>query len=231
MSEKEAKTIEEKQEETKEQNSVEGKKKKTHQERKKIKRQQRKEREEKGIKREKPVYVKNKFLIEHEQKMAEMQKKAEEEKRRAEAEEMIKQAQKEAEEKAELKKKQLADKTMTRDEESGLTYREIVYEAIAARTTEEVPQVSMNAILKYFNDYFTKGNDNVARSLIKKTAKLLVKEGILRDKRGAFTFDKKHRNLKPDVVPIRDLIERKEEEKPAEAEVEAEAQKEEEKKE
>lgn len=190
-------------------------KKLTKAERKKLNRKTKRQRMEAAATRVKEPYVRNKFLIEHEAKMKAQLKAMEEEKLRKEQEKMIAQAEKEAADRKLAKEKALADKTLTRDEESGLTYRQIVFEAIGARMQEETPLVSMNAILAYFFDYFKFGDHPKYKKLLKDTVKQLVKEGILRNKRDSYGFDKKHMDLKPEFLPIRDLVvhKKKEEEK------------------
>ncbi|EAY22931.1 hypothetical protein TVAG_076780 [Trichomonas vaginalis G3] len=205
--------VAEKVETTTEENKQPEEKKLTKAERKKLNRKTKKQRMEEAANRVKEPYVRNKFLIEYEAKMKQHLKEMEEEKRRKEQEEMIAQAEKEAAERKLAKEKELADKTLTRDEESGLTYREIVIEAIGARMQEDAPLVSMNAILAYFYDYFKDGDNKKFKNLLKSTVKQLVKEGILRSKRDSYGLDHKHLDLKPEFLPIRDLIVRN---KPAE---------------
>ena len=88
-----------------------------------------------------------------------------------------------------------------------MTYKQIIFEIIASRETNDKPMVSMNSILKYFYDHFKDGNDNNSKNLLKKVLKNCVKEGLLKQKRDSFTFSKKEiDNIKPKELPIRDLI-------------------------
>lgn len=162
--------------------------------------------------RPKKVYVRTKHFEDFE---AQIMKQKEEEEKRKEAEAMMKQAELEEQQMREHKEKMKKMQDEVKDEESGLTYRQIVCEAIAARESEEDPWVSMNAILKYFADYFTNGIEKRYKKLVQNAAKSMAKDGILKQKRDSFCFQKKHLDMKPEMVPIRDLIQHAPAETPA----------------
>lgn len=135
------------------------------------------------------------FDIEEQKKQVEQEREIK--KQRKEAKELMKKALEEVEQRKKQKKR-----FIYRDEDSGLSYEEIIYEAIAARSSSDKEFVSMNSLLKYFELHFTNGNIKIQREYYKKTVKDLVEEGVLRNHRGSYGFHKKFRDRRPtDVIP------------------------------
>jgi len=107
------------------------------------------------------------------------------------------------------KEKKKKEPKIPKDEETGLTYNEIVFEAIGSHITDEKPLVSMNTILKYVYLHFTNGDKPDFKNRIKNSVKMLVKSKVLKQKRDSFGFEKKEKSkYVPASLPKRELISR-----------------------